>query len=183
MAAIFTFLFHRYPRFPALRHHRKVGRCVTRLDGCPQMAIYYPLATDATASDRRDPYFRQEVVAAASRHSKLPTWFFSFLRNKAPYVSNGPICKKQPEEEGLPVILFSHGLFGTLEMYSTLCSQLAASGYVVMALEHEDGSALYAEDMQGVEVPPRSSQSSAAELQWFGRLSFRNALRCVERGQ
>ncbi|RDB22670.1 Platelet-activating factor acetylhydrolase 2 [Hypsizygus marmoreus] len=39
-----------------------------------------------------------------------------------------------------PLVIFSHGLGGTRTAYSQLCSRLAASGKVVLALEHRDGT-------------------------------------------
>ncbi|KDQ64315.1 hypothetical protein JAAARDRAFT_27943 [Jaapia argillacea MUCL 33604] len=40
-----------------------------------------------------------------------------------------------------PLVLFSHGLCGTRTTYSNLCTRLAASGRIVLAFEHRDGSA------------------------------------------
>ncbi|GLC73753.1 hypothetical protein PLESTF_001415400 [Pleodorina starrii] len=40
-----------------------------------------------------------------------------------------------------PVVVFSHGLAGTRNAYSSICIELASQGYVVLALEHSDGSA------------------------------------------
>ena len=42
-----------------------------------------------------------------------------------------------------PLVLFSHGLGGSMEMYTELCSQLASLGCVVVAPEHADTSASY----------------------------------------
>lgn len=42
-----------------------------------------------------------------------------------------------------PLIIFSHGLSGTIEGYTQLCSQLASLGCVVVAPEHADSSASY----------------------------------------
>ena len=43
-----------------------------------------------------------------------------------------------------PVIIFSHGLAGCADMYTDLCRSLASFGYIVIALEHEDGSGVHA---------------------------------------
>lgn len=46
-----------------------------------------------------------------------------------------------PNNTPFPVILFSHGLGGNRHVYVVLCLELASQGYVVVALEHTDGSA------------------------------------------
>ena len=41
----------------------------------------------------------------------------------------------------LPVVVFSHGLGGQRAVYSIICSELASQGFVVLALEHAEGTA------------------------------------------
>ena len=44
----------------------------------------------------------------------------------------------------LPTVIFSHGLGGNCDNYSQLCGDIASHGYIVIAMEHEDGSGSYA---------------------------------------
>lgn len=39
-----------------------------------------------------------------------------------------------------PLVIFSHGLAGTLNAYSHFCASLASRGYTVLAIAHQDGS-------------------------------------------
>lgn len=60
-----------------------------------------------------------------------------------------------------PVAIFSHGLCGMRSMYSTLCTELASQGYIVIAPEHTDGSACLA--VSGDELVNYVSRSEADE--------------------
>lgn len=40
------------------------------------------------------------------------------------------------EIDRLPAVLFSHGLYGTRTVYSSICTQLASHGFLVAAMEH-----------------------------------------------
>ncbi|CAB3401146.1 unnamed protein product [Caenorhabditis bovis] len=46
-------------------------------------------------------------------------------------------------EDKYPVIVFSHGLGGSRNFYSTYCTSMASHGYVVAAVEHRDQSACW----------------------------------------
>ncbi|KAF9520716.1 hypothetical protein BS47DRAFT_1374626 [Hydnum rufescens UP504] len=39
-----------------------------------------------------------------------------------------------------PLVIFSHGLAGGRAMYSHFCAELASEGYIVLAVEHRDGT-------------------------------------------
>ena len=71
-------------------------------------------------------------------------------RTSHPCHVNAPVdCDKQ-----WPVVILSHGLYGTLEMYTSLCSQIASFGFIVIAIEHEDGSAVYASSSTSKSASP-----------------------------
>ncbi|KAI7836449.1 hypothetical protein COHA_009666 [Chlorella ohadii] len=54
-------------------------------------------------------------------------------------VPGAPLAPDAPQQ--LPLVVFSHGLGGNRFLYSIICSELASQGYLVLAVEHNDGSA------------------------------------------
>jgi hypothetical protein len=81
------------------------------------------------------------MVVGFARFAKLPPIFFShmpffsiFATHEAPLA--GPeACAR------VPVIVFSHGLGGSMTCYSSLATELASHGYLVVCIEHNDGTA------------------------------------------
>jgi platelet-activating factor acetylhydrolase len=54
---------------------------------------------------------------------------------------NAPLLHPGTTRKQWPLVIFSHGLAGSRTAYSQLCSEMAASGRVVLAIEHRDGTA------------------------------------------
>ena len=87
-----------------------------------------------------------------------------------PYPAKLGAAPAQPRAEsfprwqhGFPVVVFSHGLYGTVAMYSTLALELASHGFVVIAVQHNDGSGSWALGANGREVPHRRPPKGAEE--------------------
>jgi dienelactone hydrolase len=51
-----------------------------------------------------------------------------------------PLSPNETSTSKYPVIVFSHGLMGFPEHYSTICEHLTSQGYIVVAPYHTDGS-------------------------------------------
>ncbi|KAK0191153.1 platelet-activating factor acetylhydrolase, isoform II-domain-containing protein [Armillaria mellea] len=73
----------------------------------------------------------------------FPSWllwpfvYFYGAFIKVPVYPNAPLLRTKQ----WPLVIFSHGLGGSRTAYSQICSRLAASGRVVLAVEHRDGTA------------------------------------------
>lgn len=77
---------------------------------------------------------------------------FLCLKRHPCYVEAPLLASDATKSKKFPVVLFSHGLGGSIEMYTELCRQVASNGLIVVAMEHEDGSACFAETEEGKRI-------------------------------
>ncbi|EJU06425.1 hypothetical protein DACRYDRAFT_19590 [Dacryopinax primogenitus] len=155
------------------------GKCRVRGDEALRLEevafnVFYP-ARPANRRKRGVHWLVRPFSLTVEGYSKFvgfSTWILAplfFLLGafaKMPVFANAPLRQEEPFEESQekrlpdftidekkqwPLVLFSHGLAGGRTTYSTFCGRLASSGYVVLALEHRDGTGpmVYPKDKNG----------------------------------
>jgi len=116
----------------------------------------YPFEITAAAggSGKVRRVYRSGVLRGFSYFSSTPAFLFDILLGASPHPLSGVPVDAKPlvhvdGENNMPVVFFSHGLAGNCEVYTKACSDLAANGFIVVALEHEDGSGSFAKTAKG----------------------------------
>ena len=142
-------LVFRFPRIeplhPTLGAY-KVGAIQIRLSkDFPAVQLFYPIPNSPKKQTKRwVSYHRPKAVNGLLKFLGNPAALDGILQflQEAPHpLLNG--YGAEPLPGTYPLVLFSHGLSGTMEGYSQLCSQMASLGCVVIAMEHSDTSAAY----------------------------------------
>ena len=149
-----------YPRLETIHPKLgvyKVGAVRARVEStAPACQFFYPvdeIPSKARRKRRRQvKYFRTEAVDGLLDFlGGFGDGLMQMLQEKSHPCSYGmdplPSFDNEQPKKQLPLVIFSHGLSGTMEMYTQLCSQIASTGCVVVAIEHEEGSASYAESI------------------------------------
>ncbi|CAK4082705.1 unnamed protein product [Aphanomyces euteiches] len=129
------------PLFPSLSSsHPSVGCTTMRLNGL-DCRVFYPAIQPTKAA--RTPYLHHGRHLAIGLNKFVPhipqAFFSSFQNGRLNARLNAPL--KTAPSGGWPVVVFSHGLGGAIEMYSSYCQYVASEGMIVVALNHTDGSA------------------------------------------
>lgn len=140
--------------------------------GGHRVRLFYPAETTRSISRGQarwfpkslGPGFPDETFVGIMRFLQAPfPWLFASIATPlassrlnalldAPMLSpnsqqhsiDGIADRESANARSWPVVLFSHGLGGTIGGYSITCIDIASCGYVVAAIEHSDGSSMNA---------------------------------------
>jgi len=121
--------------------HQTIGCRSARLGGV-ECRVFYP-STDAQNGDLV-PYLHhgRHLMAGLGAFAKMPAWLFHNMSNaQLAALQDVPAASAPASPDGWPVVVFSHGLAGSLELYSSVNQELASHGHVVVVPNHCDGSA------------------------------------------
>ncbi|KAG0575776.1 hypothetical protein KC19_5G030000 [Ceratodon purpureus] len=136
-------------------------------EGAPLMRIFYPTASKKTFSvlDVKNRSwlpnvnylmgFLSRAVSPSTAARRALVWTLSYIIYPFfyPFVPTQASVKQPllvPEngfnKDGrLPVIIFSHGMWACRTTYTATCIDVASHGYIVVDVEHLDGSAVMAQ--------------------------------------
>ena len=100
------------------------------------------------ASRAANPYWSAAAIEGLATYAGLPSALLSdVLGGQHPF--HHAAVKPAEGGDGWPLVIFSHGLGGCASMYVQICAQLASFGYIIVAIEHEDGSGCHAQTASG----------------------------------
>jgi pimeloyl-ACP methyl ester carboxylesterase len=127
--------------------------CHATADHRLSVRLFYPTLEQPT---RLIPYLTPALAVAFCRHSmrfgapgplKPHGWFLHTWRLAGLNAKRG--AKLMPGMQALPVVIFSHGLGSNTDVYSYQLMALASAGYVVLSVNHRDGSAAVIQNADG----------------------------------
>ena len=119
--------------------------------------LFYPVEKDAKRANKKFVgYYRPQAVKGLIKFMETgesADGVLQFLQDAKhpnlkyygaePMSATTTTTTSKKNGSKFPLVVFSHGLSGTIEGYTQLCSQLASLGCVVVAPEHADSSASY----------------------------------------
>lgn len=122
---------------------------VKLFDGGALLRIYYPATVVNKKKGELVPYFLHgvQVLEGTAHFLKVPAILLKWLIHTKAWCYEADPEDAYPANTHTPygykIILFSHGLGGTPDVYGNIIQHLVAAGYLVAALHHADGSSSF----------------------------------------
>lgn len=108
--------------------------------GPVECRVFYPCIAHSLEQEMDYLEYDDYQAQGVSRFTGLPPVMLEGEKHvKIHARKNAAVCESP--ENGFPVALFSPGLGATLEMYAAFTTELASQGFVVVVMNHTDGSA------------------------------------------
>ena len=134
------------PRMPSI--DGTVGSSVRRLPSGARVKLFYPTTDDNDSEQRRmAPYCtegRQTSDAMASMvgfRLGLEFLLAHLADASSGCIADAPIHTNNQSGNSIPLVVYSHGYGGNMDMATYLFRKMANKGMIVAALEHTDGTA------------------------------------------
>jgi hypothetical protein len=128
------------------------------------MTVFYPMDKHVREEGlqrwwilyRKNDIFIKQTARAISWFTKLPLPSFSASQWRnvmIDVVPDGPLAEDftQGKKKLIPIII-SHGLTASRFFFSVMARELASNGYLVIVVDHHDGSCIYTEKKDGKPV-------------------------------
>ena len=154
------------PRMPALTGpYESIGVQIVEVPGCCRAKVFYPC--EPVVGLEEAPYCTDGRQSSDSMAGLVgfKQLGLSFLLAHLADAWSGCLKDAPPISQGtaLPLLVYSHGFGGNMDMGSYLMREIASQGVVVAALEHRDGTASFTRAADGSEMPFAPNRLSSIE--------------------
>ena len=141
------------PRIPMIDDNISVGSSVLRLPSGTRVRLFYPTNSTIDASSKSTTTYAKYCTDGKQTSSGMAGMVgfrqlgLSFLLEHLADASSGciqdavPVSDENTENNNLPLLIYSHGYGGNMDMSTYFMRTMASKGMIVAALEHTDGTA------------------------------------------
>eukprot|EP00466_Bigelowiella_natans_P012449 jgi/Bigna1/68373/fgenesh1_pg.6_\ len=137
----------RIPPIPPSSKHEVIGEKIIRVGAGPESCrarVFYPATSSLNSDSSVSPYLTDGKATSDGMASLVgfDRLGLSFLLEHLSSAKSGGTTNAVPNyDTAFPLLVYSHGFGGNMDMAASLLRQIASEGIVVLALEHTDGTA------------------------------------------